>query len=126
MEKKITKVQKFTDIKHLLNGEDTEFGLTLEQALEAIDHEMELIANKNKTDSKAKTAKAEANAELKAEVLNLMEVGKDYSSTDILKALLPNHDDMNIPRITYVMGLLIADGAVDKTTNKRKVIYTRH
>ena len=45
--KKVTKAQRFEDIKALLTGEDVVYGTDVDTALAVIDHELELLAKKN-------------------------------------------------------------------------------
>lgn len=79
--KRITKTDRFNEIKAIL--------ATLDRTdlIDFVDHEIELIANKNKSASGAKklTATQTANMGIKADILNYMEVGKRYTCSDFIK-----------------------------------------
>lgn len=69
---RITKAQRFEDIKHLLMGEDVVYGTTVEDAMGVIDHELDLLAKKNSVDSKKQTAAQQVNEGLKQAILDYL------------------------------------------------------
>ena len=77
MAKKMTKVEMFKAIMDNYNLSKAE--------VEFIEHEIELLEKKN---SSRKPTKAQAeNEEIKAKILEVMEVGKAYTVTEIQKAV---------------------------------------
>ena len=77
MSKKLTKVDKFNLLKDLVkdNADMVEF----------IDHEIELLSKKN--GSRKMSANQLANENVKVKVLDFMEIGKDYTVTEIQKGV---------------------------------------
>lgn len=85
--KRITKAQRFADIKLLLVGENAINGTTIEDALAFCDSELALLAKKNSGDKKP-TKVQEANEGYKALILQfLMTQTEGVTCTDILKGI---------------------------------------
>ncbi len=56
--KKVTKANRFSDIKAMLKGEEVAYGTTVEEAVTFIDRQMEILAAKNSSKSNSKKAQA--------------------------------------------------------------------
>lgn len=86
--KRITKAQRFEDIKALLSGEAVTYGTTIEDAKAFCDAEMALLAKKNSGDKKKPTKTQEANEGYKALILDfLRKRAEPATCTDILKGV---------------------------------------
>lgn len=95
-EKKLTKAQKY-DL--LLAIEEVNANPVLK---EFVEHEKELLANKNAKKSSEPTKAQKENAELAQTIYNGMEVGKTYKCADIAKAI-PECAGMSTQKISPIM-----------------------
>lgn len=111
--KKMTKREMFEMIKanHNLSADEIAF----------IDHELELLAKKNSAEKKP-TAVQVANEGIKADILNGMEIGKKYTITDLMKEI-PACAELSNQRVSALVRQLVADGAVERTEEKRKAYF---
>lgn len=127
MEKKIriTKAQRFEDIKALLNGEGVMYGTTIEIANDFIDHEMELLAKKNSSDSKKLTAKQVENEHFKERIveflLTLSHDSKGVTCTEILKAIPEMESNQ---KVSALMTQLKTMGTVVAERDKGKTLFS--
>lgn len=88
---RITKAQRFEDIKALLNGEPVTYGTTVEIAMTVLDHELELLAKKNSGGDKKLTAAQQENEGYKEQImeflLGLPEDSPGVTCTEIYKGV---------------------------------------
>lgn len=119
--KRITKTDRFNEIKALLADRA--------DLVEFIDHEIELIANKNKSagGEKKLTATQVANNSIKAEILSAMEVGKKYTCAEIAK-LVPSLNDASTSKVSSLMRQMRTDvegasGEIVRTEEKGKTYF---
>lgn len=89
---RITKVQRFEDIKALLTGEPVTYGTTVDIAVTVIDHELELLAKKNSsTGDKKLTPTQQENEALKEQIVEYLSTLPDdtdgVTCTEILKSV---------------------------------------
>lgn len=113
---RITKAMRFEDIKALLNGDTAQYGTTLEDAINFIDHEVELLARKSSGGDKKQTATQKENEgykELIVEFLaGLPDDSKGVTCTEIMKSI-PAFKDFNNQKISaLVRQLKLADRVV--------------
>lgn len=113
---RITKAMRFEDIKALLNGDTAQYGTTLEDAINFIDHEVELLARKNSGGDKKQTATQKENEgykELIVEFLaGLPDDNKGVTCTEIMKSI-PAFKDFNNQKISaLIRQLKLADRVV--------------
>lgn len=92
--------------------------------VEFIEHEIALLDKKNSAERKP-TAKQTENAGFKADILAWMENGVSYASADIVKGV-PSivAADLSAQRVSAMLTQLVNDGAIVKTVDKRKSVYT--
>lgn len=121
--KRITKTDRFNEIKGLLANRP--------DLVEFIDHEIELIANKNRTASGTKkpTATQTANASLKVAILNFMEIGKRYTCSDLIKSM-PELNGMSTSKVSALLRQMRDDvdngtGEIKRTEEKGKTYFER-
>lgn len=119
---KVTKTQRFSDIKALLNGEPTTYGTTVEIAEEVLNHEIELLARKNTSDKKP-TAQQEKNNGIKSDILDVMDDNTLYSASDVLKKL--DDPDLSLPRVSALLKQMVEAGTVVRTEEKRKAFFQK-
>ena len=119
--KRITKTDRFNEIKALLADRA--------DLVEFIDHEIELIANKNKSASgeKKPTATQVANNSIKAEILATMEVGKRYTCAELIK-LVPSLNDASTSKVSSLLRQMRTDvegasGEIVRTEEKGKTYF---
>ena len=92
--------------------------------VEFIEHEIALLDKKNSAERKP-TPNQVANAGFKADILAWMEPSVGYSCADIAKGV-PSivAEGISVNRVTAMLTQLVNDGAVVRTTDKRKSVYT--
>lgn len=113
---RITKAMRFEDIKALLNGMTAQYGTTLEDAINFIDHEVELLARKNGGGDKKQTATQKENESYKELIVEFLAGLPDDSQgvtcTEIMKSI-PAFKGFNNQKISaLVRQLKLADRVV--------------
>lgn len=118
--KKPTKKEMFTKILSLEAVKaDTEL-------TEFVEHELELLANKNiRKPSEKDKAKTENDARLRSAIVNEMEMGKAYTADQLIKVCptLSVEPNLTAQKVTVLMRDLVDDKSVVKYTEKRKTYY---
>lgn len=98
------------------------------ELVDFINHELDLLAKKNAADRKPtakQTAKLSHDADLRAAIVNEMEMNTLYSAADMVKALptLAAEPDLSVAKVSYLMRALVADESVVKVVDKRHTFY---
>ena len=88
-----------------------------------IEHEIELLSNKNKADNKKPTAKQLENEALKVELLNYMEANTLYAISDFQKQVEACADLSNQKIAAVLRQMKDNDKTVEKVEDKRKVYW---
>ena len=88
-----------------------------------IEHEIELLSNKNKADNKKPTAKQLENEALKVELLNYMEANTLYTISDFQKQVEACADLSNQKIAAVLRQMKDNDKTVEKVEDKRKVYW---
>ena len=115
--KKLTKKDRFNQLLAIPAVQaDTEM-------VAFIEHEIELLSNKNKADNKKPTAKQLENEALKIELLNYMEVNTLYSISDFQKQVEACADLSNQKIAAILRQMKDNDKTVEKVEDKRKVYW---
>lgn len=115
--KKLTKKDRFNQLLAIPAVQaDTEL-------VAFIEHEIELLSNKNKADNKKPTAKQLENEALKIELLNYMEVNTLYSISDFQKQVEACADLSNQKIAAILRQMKDNDKTVEKVEDKRKVYW---
>ena len=140
VEKKITKAMNYgAIIKHLENlpsgtvldnvvigsGENAKsVPITVELAIEKLNHEIGLLARKNSTSSGKATKTQEANMALEADILDYMadHPNQLFTTTDIIKGC-PACEGMNTQKVAPRLNALAEVGSVSKTKDKGKTLW---
>lgn len=119
MTNKVKKMTKKDYFNELLNIE----AVKENEALVAfIEHELELLANKNKGDKKP-TAQQTANNGIKEKILNLLKVSeKAMTITEIQKADA-ELSEMSNQKVAALVRQLIEAGSVERIEEKRKAYF---
>lgn len=92
-----------------------------------VNHEIELLTRKNSAERKPSKKQMEQknhDEELRAIIVESMEVDRLYSADEIAKsfpALVA--EDITAPKVSYLMRDLVTTNKVTKETDKRKVYY---
>lgn len=127
---RITKAQRFADIKALLNGEVPVYGTDAATAVEFIDNEIALLAKKNAAKSGKLTATQQANEGYKTLIVDFLATQPvGVTCTEIAKGI-PALNDFNNQKISALMRSLTYDadknpnGKVDKAVVKGKSLFT--
>lgn len=121
--KRITKAQRFADIKALLDGEAVTYGTTIEDAKAFCDAEMALLAKKNSGEKKP-TKTQEQNEGYKALILEfLSDKTEGVTCTDIQKGVA-EFADFNNQKISALVRQLADAGKVVKATVKGKTMVS--
>lgn len=110
---RITKSQRFQDIKALLSGEPTAYGTDVETALSVLDNEIQILAKKNSHNSAKSKKVNEANENYKAMVLDFLFDHPESTCSDMLKGIPQFAAEMlSTSKISALCRALIADGKV--------------
>lgn len=121
MEKKITKREKY---EALLKIEEVAKN---DMLVDFINHEIELLAKKNVAKSGKATAAQALNEEIKAVMLDNMEDKKEYTVTDIMRAVQHLFPDIVISnqKATALVGQLEKEHRVERRVDKRRALFTK-
>lgn len=124
MEKKITYAQALNTV---LNNENIVLASNVREKLEAL-----LASVSKKSGEKKDTAQQVENAAMVERIYQEMEANRTYSIAELLKELPvvadynQNHEnDMSTQRMANLLKTLVDGGKVIKTTEKRRVYYTK-
>ena len=113
---KFTKKMDFTSIIEILESAQTNSlvdSATATRLIARMNSEIELLAKKNASERKP-TKTQIANVGLAKQILEIMNIGQIYTSTEIMKKL--NNPDLTLPKVTAVIRPMLtvtAKGAVN-------------
>lgn len=124
---RITKAQRFEDIKALLTGEAVTYGTTVDIAVGVIDHELELLAKKNSsTGNKKLTPTQQENEALKEQIVEFLSTLPDDSDgmtcTEILKSV-PALTDFSNQKVAALVRQLTEAHRIVATKKKGKSLF---
>lgn len=124
MEKKITYAQALNTV---LSNENIVLASDVREKLEAL-----LASVSKKSGEKKDTAQQVENAEMVERIYQEMEADRTYSIAELLKELpvvadfnAKHENDMSVQRMANLLKTLVDGGRVIKTTEKRRVYYTK-
>ena len=124
MEKKITYAQALNTV---LSNENIVLASEVREKLEAL-----LASVSKKSGEKKDTAQQVENAEMVERIYQEMEADRTYSIAELLKELpvvadfnAKHENDMSVQRMANLLKTLVDGGRVIKTTEKRRVYYTK-
>ena len=124
MEKKITYAQALNTV---LTNENIVLASDVREKLEAL-----LASVSKKSGEKKDTAQQVENAEMVERIYQEMEADRTYSIAELLKELpvvadfnAKHENDMSMQRMANLLKTLVDGGRVIKTTEKRRVYYTK-
>ena len=124
MEKKITYAQALNTV---LSNENIVLASDVREKLEAL-----LASVSKKSGEKKDTAQQVENAEMVERIYQEMEADRTYSIAELLKELpvvadfnAKHEHDMSTQRMANLLKTLVDGGRVIKTTEKRRVYYTK-
>lgn len=115
---KLTKAQKFAIIAELSEVKSNPM------LSEFIAREMELLAKKNSADKKP-TAQQTANKTIQASILEVMEPGKQYTVTELLKIVPGLPEDMTNQRMSALVRQMKDAGLLTREEIKRKAYFSK-
>lgn len=123
---RITKAQRFEDIKALLNGVQPTYGTTVDIAVEVLNHELELLSKKNSGDKKM-TAAQQENEGYKAEILEYLRTlpadSDGVTCTEILKSV-PSLSAYQVQKVASLVRQLKLAGQVNAKEVKGKSLFS--
>lgn len=124
MEKKITYAQALNTV---LSNENIVLASDVREKLEAL-----LASVSKKSGEKKDTAQQVENAEMVERIYQEMEADRTYSIAELLKELpvvadfnAKHENDMSVQRMANLLKTLVDSGKVIKTSEKRRVYYTK-
>ena len=124
MEKKITYAQALNTV---LSNENIVLASDVREKLEAL-----LASVSKKSGEKKDTAQQVENAEMVERIYQEMEANRTYSIAELLKELpvvadfnAKHENDMSVQRMANLLKTLVDGGRVIKTSEKRRVYYTK-
>lgn len=124
MEKKITYAQALNTV---LSNKNIVLASDVREKLEAL-----LASVSKKSGEKKDTAQQVENAEMVERIYQEMKADRTYSIAELLKELpvvadfnAKHENDMSVQRMANLLKTLVDGGKVIKTTEKRRVYYTK-
>lgn len=124
MEKKITYAQALNTV---LSNENIVLASDVREKLEAL-----LASVSKKSGEKKDTAQQVENAEMVERIYQEMAAGRTYSIAELLKELpvvadfnAKHENEMSVQRMANLLKTLVDGGKVIKSTEKRRVYYTK-
>ena len=120
---RITKAMRFEDIKALLNGQPVTYGTSIEDAVDFIDHEVNLLVRKNSGESKKPTKTQEENESYKALILDFLTDKDGVTCTDVLKGV-PAFSEFSNQKISALMRQLRLQHKVVVNEVKGKSLFS--
>lgn len=121
--KKVTKAQRFADIRNMLNNEAVTYGTSLADALSFIDKEMELLAKKNSGTSKKQTATQRENEVLKELIKKFLITHSDQTVTQITKGI-PELADLSNQKVSRLCRDLVESNELVKIVDKGRSLFS--
>lgn len=139
MEKtKITRREMFVRISDFIASVDSEeegFQQRQEEMIDFINHQIKMLDDRKKnsaTGEKKLSKEQEQNLVFSEHIWEQMEAERSYSTSDLMKELPVVEEfleitgkEMSTQKMSSLMKLLVDDGRVIKTTEKRKVSYKK-
>ena len=123
---RITKAMRFEDIKAMLNGQPVTYGTTTKDAVDFIDHEMNLLTKKNSGENKKQTKTQQENEGYKALILEFLATLPDdkagVTCTEIIKGVT-KFEGFSTQKISPLVRQLMAADKVTKTEVKGKALF---
>ena len=121
--KKVTKAQRFADIRNMLKGEAETHGTTLADALAFIDKEMELLAKKNSGTSKKQTATQKENEGFKELIKEFLITHSNQTVTQIMKGI-PELTDLSNQKVSRLCRDLVESNELVKSVDKGRSLFS--
>lgn len=111
---RITKKNRFEDIIALVQGNDTAYGTTIDDAVDFLNHEIELLSRKSgSTGEKKLTDTQKQNQEYKEMIVEyLATVGEDGATCDTVRKSVPALYDYTPQKVSSLLTSLKNDGRV--------------
>lgn len=120
-----TRKEMFTAVSDFLAEHDADTGL-----IDFINHQIELLDNKK--ESKKQSKEQEENAVYSNAIYEQMAFERKYSAAELMKELPAvkdwnaNHEiELSVQKLASLLKPLVDGGKVIKTTEKRRVFYTK-
>lgn len=122
MEKKMTKKEMFAQVIAMAKGE--EVTVTADEIVAFAEHEVELLDKKAGTKSKKETANDAENARLMGVIVDtLTESGKAMTVSELMTANA-ELGELSNQKVSALMKKLVDGGTVQKSTDKRKSVFS--
>lgn len=120
-----TRKEMFTSVSDFLAEHDADTAL-----IDFINHQIELLDNKK--ESKKQSKEQEENATYSNAIYEQMAFERKYSAAELMKELPAvgdwnaNHEtELSVQKLASLLKPLVDGGKVIKTTEKRRVFYTK-
>lgn len=120
-----TRKEMFTSVSDFLAEHDADTDL-----IDFINHQIELLENKK--ESKKQSKEQEENATYSNAIYEQMAFERKYSAAELMKELPAvsdwnaNHEiELSVQKLASLLKPLVDGGKVIKTTEKRRVFYTK-
>ena len=117
--KKMTKRDYFTILRNAYPTTAENYN----EVIGYIDHELELLANKNRADNKANKERHDQNEVIQQGILEFMEIGKKYTISNLIKDC-PACDGLSHPKVTSLIHDLKNREMIVRTEEKRQAYFS--
>lgn len=120
-----TRKEMFTSVSDFLAEHDADTAL-----IDFVNHQIELLDNKK--ESKKQSKEQEENATYSNAIYEQMAFERKYSAAELMKELpavnewnISHETELSVQKLASLLKPLVDDGKVIKTTEKRRVFYTK-
>ena len=122
MEKKITKKEMFTQVIAMAQGR--EVTVSADEIVAFAEHEIELLEKKAGTKSKKETANDAENARLMEVIVETLTGSKKAMTVSELMTANVELGELSNQKVSALMKKLVDGGRVQKSTDKRKSVFS--
>lgn len=122
MEKKITKKEMFAQVIAMAQGE--EVSVSADEIVAFAKHEIELLNKKAGTKSKKETANDAENARLMEVIVETLTGSEKAMTVSELMTVNAELGELSNQKVSALMKKLVDGGRVQKSTDKRKSVFS--
>lgn len=121
--KKVTKAQRFEDIKALLSNQPTKHDTDTQTAIDFINYELSLLAKKNSAPKKLNQTQKDNEVHKETILAYLVTCTEGKTCTEIQKEV-PEMGDFSNQKVARLMSDLLKSGKVNKEIVKGRALFS--
>ena len=121
---RVTKAQRYADIRAMLEGSAVINGTSVDEALAFIDHEVELLARKNASVDKRQSEVQKVNEGYMAEIVDYLATTDGGKTCSEIGKAIPSLSDFNTSKLSSLCNTLVKRDVLVKGTVKGKTLFS--